>query len=285
MIEAEKVGAEGSGSQEGRGTARALPGLSAWRTLQFGIRAAWEALGLVCAASLTLFAALTLPFILLWCVRVERQNGSSALAWLFAAGSFLLILLIVPPLYGGLCWLVHRVLTHDEPAYTDLWRGAARLYGRAVALGAIQIGVTGILTANLLFYLSRGRFGFLLLAVGFFYLLLFWFMNALYHWPLLIACEADLLRREDSSKSGLSAVFRNGLVLTVSAPGYTFLLLFVLVLLAVPLLLSGVGCALVLPGLKAFLMTQATRDQLVRFGILPAPPDPDEDVADDVWKL
>jgi len=252
------------------------------RTLRFAVRAAWDALGFVCAMSLTLFVFLALP------VAVALRPGGLAApgerAGWAVAGS-VLFLALLPPLYAGACFLTHRILTHDEPSYLDLWRGAARLYGRAVLLGTVQTLVTAILVANVVFYLRFNSFPFLLLAVVFFYLLLFWWMNGLYHWPLLVAGEVGVLRREDGGRPGLRAVFRNGFLLAFSAPGFTFALLLIIIAVFIPLALSGVGMALLSVGLFAFLTTQATRDQLVRFGVLPPPPDPDAPVEDEGWKV
>jgi uncharacterized membrane protein YesL len=254
------------------GPAAAPPPLRLGRTLRYGIRAAWDALGFVCAMSLTLFACGLLP---------------ALLAWQFAgiAPAIAVWLALAPPLFAGACRLTHSVFEHDEPAYSDLWRGFARLYVRAVALGAAQFGVTALLAANILFYLSRSSFPFLLLALVFTYLLLFWAMNCLYHWPLLVAAEAGIIRREDGGEARLRAVFRNGFLLAFSAPGFTFVLLLVIMAVNALMAASGVGMALLSGGFTAFLTTQAARDQLVRFGVLPPPPDPDAPAADEGWKL
>jgi hypothetical protein len=110
-------------------------------------------------------------------------------------------------------------------------------------------------------------------------------MNALYHWPLLVAGEAGILCRDDGRAPGLRTVLRNGFLLSAGAPGYTLLIGAVLAVVAAPLVFSGVGMALVLPALVVFATTQAARDHLVRFGALPPPPDPDEPVLDEVWRL
>jgi len=246
------------------------------RTLRFGFRTAWDSLGFVCATSLTLFAALCVPATLLTVVRIRGLAIAAALA---------AYLLLVPPLYGGICWLAHKVFEHDEPSYADLWRGFRSLYTKALALGALQLLVNAVLVANIVFYLSRPSFVFLLLAIGFAYGLLFWWTNQVYHWPLLVAISTGLIRRDDGQTPGLSAVLRNGFVLTVSAPGYTFALLLLLSVIAIPLTISGVGLALLAPGIAAFLTTQAARDQLVRFGVLDAQPDPDEPIGDERWRM
>lgn len=258
------------------------PPLRLGRTLRFALRGAWDALGFVCAMSLTLFIGMAIP------VTVALQPGTSASAgerigW--SAAAVMLALGLLPPLYAGACHLTHRILTHDEPSYLDLWRGFYRLYRQAVLLGAAQLAVASVLVANALFYLRLPGFPFLLLAVLFLYLLLFWGMNALYHWPLLVAGAAGVIRREDGGPPGLRAVFRNGFLLAFSAPGFTLALLLIIMSVTIPLALSGVGMALLSFGFTAFLTTQATRDQLARFGVLPPPPDPDEPVVDEGWKI
>ena len=50
------------------------------------------------------------------------------------------------------------------------------------------------------------------------------------------------------------------------------------------LLISGVGMALLWGGFTVFLSTQATRDQLVRFGVIP-PPDPEALAVDEGWRV
>jgi hypothetical protein len=252
------------------------------KTLKRALRAAWDALGYVCAISLTLFVFLSLPLVTALKLGVsparEWQIGGLVLALLLA-------LALLPPLYAGACFLTHRILTSDEPSYLHLWSGFGRLYKRAALLGAAQMLGTLILLANTLFYLSRGSFFFLTLGVAFLYLLAFWWMNCLYHWPLLVAGEVGILKREDGGKPRLPAVFRNGFLLALSAPGFTFILLLIIMAVGIPLALSGVGMALLGGGLTAFLTTQATRDQLVRFDVLPPPPDPDMPVIDEGWKI
>lgn len=246
------------------------------RTLKLGIRTCWDSLGFVCAGSLTLFASLCIPVTVL-----GLFPGRTAAAFVCA----IIYLFVAPPIFAGICWLVHTVYECDEPSYADLWRGARLLYWRALGLGTVHLLGTAVLVANILFYLSRPSLAFLLLAIGFAYGLLFWVMNMLYHWPLLAATAAGILRRDGDQSAGLASVFRNGFLLTVSAPGYTFALAVILIAITLPLVVSGVGAALVAPGFSAFLTTQATRDQLVRFGVLPAPPDPDEPVGDERWRM
>ena len=110
-------------------------------------------------------------------------------------------------------------------------------------------------------------------------------MNCLYHWPLLVACEEGLIRREDGGIPRIGAVYRNGFLLAFSSPAFTLGLLLIIMALSVLLIVSGIGMVLLWGGFSAFLTTQAMRDQLVRFGALPPPPDPDEAVRDEGWRV
>ncbi len=254
-----------------------LAPLRAGRTLRFGIRAAWEAIGFLCAASLTLFAALAIPLSIL------AAHGRANIA--AVAASAVLYLLIVPPLYAGVCWLAHKVFERDEPSYVDIWRGFRLVYWRSVGLGTLQAFGAAILVANIFFYAGRGSAPFLLLAVLFGYAALFWAMNCFYHWPLLVAGEARIVKREGGGPPALASVLRNGFLLAMSAPMFTFLLTASLFAVTAVFALSGVGLALLGAGFAAFLTTQAARDQLVRFGALPPQPDPDEPLSEERWRV
>jgi hypothetical protein len=241
------------------------------RTIGLAVRTSWDALGLVCLVSLTLFAAAIVPVYLFW----RFGLSASIPVRLVGIGVGLLAgVLVLAPLFAGACWLANVFIEHDEPSYADLWHGARRLYGRAVLLGLVQAAVKTVLLLNLAFYLSRGSFVFTLLGVFFLYLLGFWTMQVAYHFPLLVAAERGLLKREEEGKTPITSIL-----------AYSFGLMAVLVVLAIPCLVSGAGMALIFPGFAAFLIMQATRDQLVRFGHLPPPPDPDEPISDERWRV
>jgi hypothetical protein len=237
---------------------------------------------LVCLVSVTLFIAALVPITILARFGLGTDLTARIFGWTVCVAFTLLTL---PPLVAGACWLANVFIEHDEPSYADLWVGARRLFWRAVALGAVQAVVKIVILSNLVFYLSRGSFIFLLLSVLFLYLLVFWVIQVGYHYPLLVASERGLLKREDDRPTPISAILRNALVLSLASPGYSSGIAALLALLFVPCLLSGAGMALVFPGFAAFLLMHATRDQLVRFGHLEPPPDPDEPVPDERWRF
>ena len=103
--------------------------------------------------------------------------------------------------------------------------------------------------------------------------------------PLLVAAYNGQIMRPDGGPPRLSAVFRNGFVMALSNPLYSFVLLAVLAPLGTLLLISGVGAALLGAGTLALVSTRATRDHLIRFGLLPPDQDPDESIRDDAWRM
>lgn len=247
------------------------------RTLRRAVRQSWDSLGLVCAASLTLFAA-CVPVALFWYALspwfIVRLVGG----WVAAS-------LALAPLMAGVCYLVNQVLEHDEPSYLDVWRGARRMFARAVAVGSIQLAVQGSLIAGVVFYATRGSLVLTALAAVCVYALVFWWAMCLYQWPLLVAAEVGLLRRDDGGTPTLRSVFRNSALLALAAPGYACGLLLVLAAVEIPLIASGVGAALLGSGFLAFAATQATRDQLVRYGAIPPPPDTEGPAPDEPWRV
>lgn len=247
------------------------------QTLRRAVRQSWDSLGLVCATSLTLFAA-CVPVALFWYVlapwplaRLVGGLGAAAVAF--------------GPMMAGACTVAHKVFERDEPGYLDLWRGAGRMFGRSAALGALQLVGQVALAAGILFYASRGILLLTALAALCFYALVLWWAMCLYQWPILVAGEFGLLQREDGGRPGLRSVLRNSALLTVSAPGFSVGLLAAVVLALAPLAVSGVGAALLGGGFLAFAATQAVRDQLVRFGAIPPPPDTEGPAPDEPWRI
>lgn len=248
-----------------------------WRSLRQGLREAWDALGLMIGASLTVFlVGFAAPL-------AAFQVLSPSPAGLLAAAA--LLILLGGPICAGLHLLCFRVLLRDEPSYGNIWSGFARLFAPAVGLAALQLGLSLLLLLSAVTYIARGGMGFMLLGIATGYLLLFWYLCMLYQWPVLVAGELRIIQRDDGTRPGLRSVLRNALLMAGSAPGYSAGVGAAIILLAVPLVLSGVGAALLGAGTLAMLTTQAAHDQFVRFSLLPEPPDPDAPVQDPGFRV
>jgi uncharacterized membrane protein YesL len=249
------------------------PSLRLGRTLRFGLLAAWDSLGLVCGISLTLFVALTIPVYAAYMVRGALWNSQVLLICL----ALVCWLLTIVPIYGGCFCVAASALNHDNPGYGDLWTGFVRLYYKFVLAGLVQMFVAATLAVNVLFYARLPGIIWMALAMVFVYLLVFWFMNCIYHFPLIVAA--------DGGQPRLFAAFRNSFLIVLASPLYSFIMMFLLISLGLTLAISGVGMAMLGSGIIAFLSTQATRDHLVRFGLLAAPPDPDQAATGDMWRF
>jgi len=125
----------------------------------------------------------------------------------------------------------------------------------------------------------------MILAMLVVYVFVFWLMNAIYHLPLLIAGELGVVKRDDGGPSRLSAVYKNGFLLTASSPAYTFGVTLTLLGVLLILTISGFGLALLGCSFATYLTTSATRDQLVRLGMLEPLPDIDTKVVEERWRL
>lgn len=257
--------------------ASAAPPLRWRRSARHALRHGWDALGLVCGVSLTVFGAGLLPAAVFFSASRISVLGF-VLGGLTAAAA-------LGPLFAGASVIAFRLATFEETAYGDLWSGAARLFKRSLAVAGVQLGVWILLGSNLLYYTSRGGTASLLASVTVLYLSAFWALNCLYHWPLLAATDAGHLAREDGASGGLKAVFRGAALLAVGAPFYGLAVLLTALALGVLFTVSGVGLALLGAGSVAVLSAQCVVDLLVRFGAIEPLPDVESPVADEVWRM
>ena len=246
------------------------------RTLRRGLRAWWDHLGLACALSAfwTIVAGVTTGMVL--------QYASAPGAPAMAAGAVVAVCALAWAT-AGIHRAVFQAIEGDEPGAAWLFRLDAGITRQAVGLAAIQIvGVVG-LALNIAFYLSlRSPVG-IVLGVIFGYMLVLWLSACQYQWPLFTAGAMGIIRRDDGSRPRLGSVLRNAFLLTLAAPLYALALGAAVAAIVVPLTLTGVGLVLIVPGLAAFVTTQAVRDHMVRFGMLP-PPDEGGPVPDS-WRV
>jgi hypothetical protein len=250
------------------------------QVVRLALRDAWDKLGVVLGVSLTW--TLLLAFALGMERLVPRAAPVAAhLLVLFVA----LVLLLAAPLAGAY-HIAHQIVTHDEVSYGEFWRGAARLYRPVVGLWAFDLFVMGVLSVNLWFYGRLGHVAGTVAMLLCLYLLLFWSLMALSHFPLLVAQEAGVFDEPGKfARRGTLAVLRRAFFLTLGRPFYALGILVLVVPLTVLTGLTGVLFALLLPGLLALLTTHSTRALLVQFGVLPPPPPPEEVVPDERFKL
>jgi hypothetical protein len=143
------------------------------------------------------------------------------IAYLFRSFSVLpigvtVVVAILPnPAAAGLHFLA-REYAHTEPVYAREQWDALRRYG-VIALKAwlLSVPITAVLMLNTVFYASA-RFPLSgLLAVLWLYVLLTWFAAHLYVYPLIIEQEVK----------GILVIYRNALLMTVSRPLFSYIVL------------------------------------------------------------
>jgi len=119
--------------------------------------------------------------------------------------------------------------SHGRRVEFDLfWQGFRRYFGKAWALGAINVLVTILLIVNILFYLQQPTWLFYL-TILWIYLLIIWVGVLIYVFPLA-------LEQEDKS---IKLVYRNAVLLALGRPVFTFVVaLLQIALLAISIVLS-----------------------------------------------
>lgn len=245
----------------------------------------WDRLGLVVAMSLTGTLALTLALSLPYLIPPHLIPHGATAGVALLIGCLAGVALFVLPMAGAF-QIAHQIATHDEVSYGDFLRAGWRLYRPAITLLAIDLAVAVGLAANFVFYLKLGGLFGLVAMLFCLYLLLFWCLMALSHFPLLIAQEAGLFDTpERPARRGALPVLRRALYLTLGRPFYALGLGALVLPLSALCLLSGVLLALFWLGLIALLLTQANRALLIQFAVLPPPPPQEAIIPDEQFRI
>lgn len=231
--------------------------------MRLATREVWDRLGLVVGVSLTLSAAFFAPLALGAVVpgSVPVRLGLTALA---AA-------LILAPAFAGACYVAGLAYAHEEATYADFWRGVFLLRRPAVSLGLLQVSVLTVLTVSLWFYLQLrqpvGRVAALLCVDA----LLIWALIAQYQFPLLVFQEQGAFDEPDRpAQRGAIAASRRAFYLVLGTPLYALGALAIALLLTLLLNLTAAPLVLLWPASLAFLVTENTRELLIRYGVFPA---------------
>lgn len=239
------------------------------RTLRRALSCWWEHLGVSSALSLVFTTATMATLGVLERLGMFRPAAQplallSVLAVLWLIGSYFT--------YGGYriaCAMVFR----QEVSIWLLFPRTGWQLAQAFGLAALQTAITAACMANTWFYVSlRSGIG-TVLAVVFGYILALWLLICIYQWPLLVSAQTGLIPANEGHRPSLRRVFRNALVLFLTAPGYAagFALASTVAVAAVAL--TGIGLILAAPALVYVLGTQALHDHMVRFGMIPPPPE------------
>lgn len=231
--------------------------------LRLALRDCWDHLGVL------LLASLLTPLLVSSAVAAGVWAASSLAGGLPGQLPFLASLLlaqlcvalVLGPLAGGLFRYCRNAAARSEPELLDLLWGIRDAPGLCLRLALLQGYVLLLLGLNCAFYFTWRSLPGYLLGMLTLYGLLFWLVTSLYHWPFVAQGETRV--RQIVRKSAL-LVLDNGL--------YSLGLALAWVFLAALLWMIVLPGALLWGGCSAMLATQAGRELLRKYGVLP--PDP-----------
>lgn len=176
---------------------------------------------------------------------------------LFFAGLTLLYIVIVSPLTAAAHFLARKVVTRDDPSPLDLLVGLRTNLSASWALGAWQVIITGVLLANVWFYLTHGGMPLRILSVLFIYVTIAWVLSCIYHYPMLIEQNPGALK-----------IVKRGFLLMMDNLAFTAGVFSVIILLAGLCLATLLGLPLLFQGMLSILQTRALRAVFVKYGLL-----------------
>jgi hypothetical protein len=197
------------------------------------------------------------------------------------------LVLVGGPLAAGLFRFARNAAARQEPEVYDLAWGFRTVPGLSLSLAAVQVLAALVLAGNCYFYAAQRHPGLVVLGALFGYGLVFWALLSCYTWPLLAEQpfphprDAGDRERGDAStppppstrpRGGAGRIFKKSALLVLDNLGYTAALALVLLVLSIVLWLTVVGGLLLWPGSMAMFLSQATRELLRKYDLLP--PDP-----------
>jgi uncharacterized membrane protein YesL len=264
-VDVEEAGESAEPARPAPGTARrAKLGLA----LRLGFRDTYDYLGVVllvsllwtAAASLSLTGGLAVGSLLFAPLPGMLPGFLAALAAL--AG----LVFVCAPLTAGCFRFARNAAARSEPEVFDLAWGYRRAFGRSLALGGVQTVVGVMLAGDSYFFLSLRQPLAGAVGVIFGYAFLFWTLMALFSWPLLAGQPAG------AAPEGTLRILKKSALLVLDNFGFTLGLALVVLLLSALLWGTVIGGLVLWPGATAMLLTQAARELLRKYGLLP--PDP-----------
>lgn len=176
-------------------------------------------------------------------------------------GAFAAAVLVGGPLAAGAFRFARNAAARQEPDLFDLAWGFREAPARSIRLAALHGAVGVILAGDSLFFITQKSPAAVVLGALLGYAALFWGLMMLYAWPLLVEQE-----------TGVRAIVRKSALLVLDNLGYTVGVGLIMLALTGALWISVVGGVVLWAGATAMLLTQATRELLRKYHVLP--PDP-----------
>ncbi len=249
------------------------------RAVKMAIRLGWDHIGLWMIVGFTLFSLLSVP-LMVW------QFGHLFPPLLLVFICALIVALGFGPLLAGAHTIAWDIGDHRETGWLDLWRGARELMIPAALLGLIHMVVLIVGTVALWFYLRQHSFISVIATLVCIYCLGTWVVLAPLQMPLLVMQERGVFDEpERRARRGAVAVIRRSFFVALGAPAATCALLIANVGILTFSVLTVITLPLFTVGMLAMLNDQVVRALLVRFCVLPPPPDPQKAVEDEKFRV
>jgi hypothetical protein len=253
-------------NEEQTGLPRARLGLA----LKKGFRDTYDYLGLVIGSTLISgFLVLASMFL--------RQLLAGHVAGLWAdIGWFAAIVLVGAPFLAGVFRMGYKIVYRDDPGLGDLVSGFRELLLGSWALAGINVFVVGMLLVDAAFFFGilgplKGNVIGHALGALILYVLLMWCMMAMYQLPAL-AAQGPLGQRR-----GAVAAVKKSFLFVAHNPGFTIGLFVAILGFGILCILSVIGMLILSVGAASILLTHATRELFIRYGVVEEPEVPKDD--------
>ena len=238
-----------------------------------GFRDAYDHLGLTLAVSLItsfVFVILSslarLSFFSRPVYQVSIIIVSSLCAWLCASGAY---------------YFVGKSVYGEHPVLIDFWLGFKRTLTPSIKLYFVDLLITAAALSNIIMFvklaLANSSFSFFIISAFASGITIIWLMMLMYHLPLLV------WQLEQESGPGALVILRKSFLLVAGNPAFTVGLFLVIIAFTIICVFSAlIGWVTLFLGASAFLLTHATRNLFIKYGIVEDDPEPD---LEDKWKL
>ncbi|MCC7355052.1 MAG: hypothetical protein IT330_15010 [Anaerolineae bacterium] len=168
--------------------------------------------------------------------------GLNLLWWLCV-----LVIILIPPATAGLMYIGNE-LAHERRVEWRMFLTGARLYfWRSWQIAIVALGGAFILLTNVWFYVNATTGILQYLTILWIYLLIIWVAAQIYAFPLLIQME----------QPRILLIYRNALLLTLSRPLFTVLLILLLLIATIIGGIFAIILILAIPGLWAIASNRA----------------------------
>jgi len=176
---------------------------------------------------------------------------SAGLPWVL--GLALLIVLPLPVLSAGLCFVTNQVTRGVAVGWGTFVAGMRRYWARSLLVALINAVVLFLVAVNIRFYMVAIQGQWAVVAVSAWIVVAFyWLLAQLYWFPMLLEMKDEKL----------FLALRNALALVIVTPGFSLVLALIVALLIAVCVVLTVPAALFLTALLMLIASHATRSRI-----------------------